>query len=267
MKIVVCVKYALDVSEVKLDPATKKPRLLGVPKKISDVEKNALEAAAQLKEKYGGTIHILTFGPLEAKEAFREALAMNADGAILVEDPCDGQLDAQATVKVLAAAVKKLSGVDLVVCGEASDDGFTYQVGPRLAERLGIPQITYARALSIEDGSVVAKRHLEDCAEIVKAPLPALITVTEETNIPRKPTLMDMLKAKNKKVELWKTEEDLGLSRGTLEELSALQTLDIEGIEVQRKQFLIKGKSPTDAAEELIALLLQEGVLGVAAYV
>ena len=90
MKIVACIKYSLDVSEVKVDSATKELRLAGVPKKVGNIDKNVLETAVSLKESYGGTVHALTFGPAKAKESFREALAMGLEDVTLIEDPFDG---------------------------------------------------------------------------------------------------------------------------------------------------------------------------------
>lgn len=242
MKIATCVKYSLDVSEVRVDASSKQLRLAGVPRKLGNIDKNILEAAATLKERYGGSVHVITFGPLEAKDALKEALAMAADDATLVLDPFDGELDPGATVEVLAAALEKLGGFRLIVCGEASDDGFTYQVGPRLAEKLGWPQVSYVRSVAIEDGFVVAERDLGDSVERVKVPLPALLTVTQETNTPRRPTLMDLLKVRKKPIMEWQLEEDLGLSAQGLRDASALQLLDTEGIVVERKQVLLKGE-------------------------
>lgn len=261
MKIAACVKYSLDVSEVKVDPSSKQLHLSGVPRKLGNIDKNVLEAAATLSETYGGTVHIVSFGPPQAKDALTEALAMGAHEATLVLDPFDGELDAGATVEVLVTALQKLGGFDIIICGEASDDGFTYQIGPFLAEKLGWPQVTYVRSVAVEHGFVLAERDLGESTERVKAPLPALITVTEESNIPRLPTLVDFLKARRKSITEWHLETDLRLSAQTLWDASHLQLLDTKGIVVERKEVVLDGKPAGDLVNALVELLLQENVL------
>lgn len=260
MEIIVCAKYALDVAEIKIDPSGK-PLLEGVPRRISDIDKNAVEAAINLKEKHGGTIKAICFGPASAKEGLKELLAMGADEAYLVEDPSAGMLDTSATVEALAAAIQKTGSFDLILCGEATTDGYTGQVGPRLAGKLGIPQITYARNLNVEGNSIMAERDLEDAYETVKAPMPVLVSVTREINIPRIPSLMAILKASKKPLTLWKP-EDLGLSKEKLEQVSTLQTVDLQGFAVERKRVVIKDKPVEEAVQELISHLLKEKALG-----
>lgn len=260
MKIIVCAKYALDVAEIKIDPSGK-PQLKGVPRRVSDVDKNAIEAAIDLKEKKGGTIKAVCFGPTSAREGLKELLAMGADEAYLVEDPSEGMLDTAATVEALTAAIQKMGGFDLILCGEATIDGYTGQVGPRLAEKLGIPQITYARDLDVEGNSMIAQRDMEDAYETVNAPMPVLVSVTHEINVPRIPSLMAILKASKKPVTIWKL-EDLGLSKEKLEQVSTLRIIDLQGFAVERKQIIFKDKPVEEAVQELISLLLREKVLG-----
>ena len=260
MKIVACIKYSLDVSEIKVDPASKELRLASVPKKVGNIDKHVLEAAVSLKEKYGGTVHAVTFGPAKAKESFREAMAMGLEDVTLIEDTLDGAGGPPVTAAVLAEAIKKIGEVDLIVCGEVSDDGFTYQVPPRLAERLGLPQISFARQIAIEDGQLVVERELDDSAQRVRAALPAVLSVTEETNTPRRPTLMDALKAKKKPVHLWQVDADLGLPQESLAPKASLVRVGTEGVIIQRKQTLVQGGSPAEQANQLLDLLLQENV-------
>ncbi|KYH38301.1 MAG: electron transfer flavoprotein, beta subunit [Candidatus Hecatellales archaeon B24] len=261
MEIIVCAKYALDVAEIKIDPSGK-PLLDGVPRRVSDIDKNAMEAAVNIKEKQGGTIKVVCFGPASAKEGLKELLAMGADEAYLVEDPSGGMLDTAATVEALAAAIQKIGSFDLILCGEATTDGYTGQVGPRLAGKLGIPQITYARNLNVEGNSVTAERDLEDAYETVKAPTPVLVSVTREINVPRIPSLMAILKASKKPMTIWKL-EDLGLSKEKLEQVSTLQTVDLQGFAVERKRVVIKDKPVEEAVQELVSYLMKEKALGV----
>lgn len=261
MKIVACIKYSLDVSEVKVDPVTKELRMAGVPYKVGHIDKNVLETAVRLQEAYGGTVHAVTVGPAKAKESFREALAMGLEDVTLIEDPLEGQVAPAVTAAILAEVIKKFGDVDIVVCGEVSDDGFTYQVPPRLAEALNMPQVSFVRAVAVEEGNVVADRDLEDSLQTVSAPLPALISVMEEINTPRRPTLLEAMKAKKKPVHIWNVEADLGLSTAGLLEKAALQKVQAEGVVVHRKQQVLQGDDLAALSNELVGLLLADHVI------
>jgi electron transfer flavoprotein beta subunit len=261
VKIVACIKYSLDTSEIKVDPATRQLLLEDVPKHVGNIDKNVLEAAVSLKEQYGGAVHAITFGPASAQSGFREAMAFGLEDVTLVEDPFDGAGGPAVTAKVLAETITKMGDVDLIVCGEVSDDGFTYQVPPRLAERLRRPQLSFVRNVRVEDGQVIADRDLGDSAQTVRAPLPAVISITEETNTPRRPTLMDALKAKKKPVHLWRVDSDLGLSRDELAQQILLERVEMQGVVIHRKQELLKGDDPAALANQLIDRLLEENIL------
>jgi electron transfer flavoprotein beta subunit len=162
--------------------------------------------------------------------------------------------------QILAEAVKKLGSFDLIICGEASIDSYSGQVGPRLAEILGIPIITYAHKISLDWDIIVAERSLEDCSEIVKVKMPALLTVTKEINVPRVPTLMDVIKASKKELVTW-TLSDLGIQS---EKVGAgtVQVLEVSAPKVERKKIKIEGETPKQIAEKLVKALIQDGVLG-----
>lgn len=260
MKILALIKYSLDVAEIKVDTATKELRMAGVPEKVGNMDKNVVEAAVQLKEKDGGSLFGLSLGPVAAREGFREVLAMGVDEITLVEDPFGGKADASIAVSILEAAIKKLGPFDLIVAGFASDDGYTYQVGPRLAERLGMPLVSFARQVSAQDGKFQADRDLDDHQERVEVSLPAVVTIAEEAYPPRRTTLMDALKAKKKPVNVISI-GDLGLDQAALEEKSQIKLAEQQGIVVHRKQQIIKGASMQEAADKLIDILLQENVL------
>jgi len=260
-RIFVCVKQALDVAELKIDSATRRPIIAGVPWKISDFDKNAIEEAVRLKEKIGGEVTIITVGAEEAKTTLREALAMGADKAYLISDPAFEDSDTLAVSYVLAEAIKKLGEFDLIICGEASVDSFSAQVGPRLAERLGIPQITYVRKVSLDGDNVVAERTLEDCFETVKTKTPALLTVTREINDPRIPSLMAIMKASKKELVIWKA-EDLEISKEKVGKTgSAVQVTDVVAPKVERKKIVIKAEIVGEIAENLVRALIKEGVV------
>lgn len=262
LKIVACVKLSLDVSEIKVDPSTKRLHFEGVPKRLGDIDYCVLEEARRLKESQGGTVHLLTYGPKETKEGLKEAMAMGVDDVKIIEDTTGKEQNPAVTAEILARAVEKLGGVDVILCGEASDDGFSFQVGPRLAERLRIPQVTYARNLTVENGLLRAERTLETETESVQVSLPALVSVTEESNKPRRPTMLEVLKARSKSVDFWQIERDLRLSRDQMEALCPLEKVGVEGIVVARKQVLIKGRSASEASSQLLNYLFAENVIG-----
>ncbi|MGC9345327.1 MAG: electron transfer flavoprotein subunit beta/FixA family protein [Candidatus Bathyarchaeales archaeon] len=261
-RIIVCLKQAVDVTQIKIDPTTRRLITAETPRKISDFDKNALEEAVRIKEKLMGEVVALTVSAEDAKTTLREALAMGADKAYLVTDPSFQDSDALVTSYILAQAVKKIGSFDIIFCGEATIDSYSAQVGPRLAERLGIPVITYVRRLNLEGNHVVAERSLEDCFEVAKARMPALITVTKEINEPRIPSLPAILKASKKELVTW-TLEDLGISKekaGTAG--SSVQILEVLAPKVERKRVKIEGETPQEIAEKLARALIQEGVVG-----
>lgn len=261
MKILVLTKYSLDVTEVKVDSASKELRLSGVPEKIGNIDKNAVEAGVRLQTSAGGSLQALCLGPAAAKDAFKDVLAMGVDEVTLIEDPFAGQADGQTVVTVLAAAIEKLGPFDLILCGFASDDGYSYQVGPRLAERLNLPLISYARQLSLADGKITADRDLDDYQQTVTAALPVIISVAEEAFPPRRTTLMDALKAKKKPVNIWTVPEQLGLNPAELSQSSWIESSSQVGIVVHRKQQIFKGQDQAALADQVIDALLQEKVL------
>jgi len=262
VKIIACIKQALDVTELKVDSATRQVITVDAPRKISDFDKNALEEAVRLKEKLGGEVIVVTVSPEDATMTLREALAMGADKAYMVSDPSFEKSDTLVTSHILSEAIKKLGEIDLILCGEASVDSYSAQVGPRLAERLGIPQITYARKLSLEGNMVTAERSLEDCYETVRAKTPALITVTGEINEPRIPSLMAIMKASKKEIVAWKA-GDLGIPQEKVgEKGSAVQVTEVLAPKVERRKIMIKGETVEEMAEELAKALIKEGVVG-----
>jgi electron transfer flavoprotein beta subunit len=151
---------------------------------------HALEMALQVKERHGGTVTVLTMGPLQAAETLRQALYRGADRVILVSDRKFAGADTQATSYTLKCAIDKIGAYDLVFCGRQAIDGDTAQVGPQVAEKLGVPQITYAESiLELGEGQVVVQRAFERGTEIVQCALPCLLTVTGSANQPRPPSV------------------------------------------------------------------------------
>ena len=184
MKIICCIKQVPDTTEVKLDPVTNTLIREGVPSIINPDDKAGIEAALRLKEQFGGTVTIVSMGPPQADVAIREALAMGADEGILLSDRAFGGADTWATSSTIAAAIKKLE-YDIIITGRQAIDGDTAQVGPQIAEHLGLPVISYAEAIEVKESSVVVKRQYDDRYHMVEAKMPCLITALAELNDPR----------------------------------------------------------------------------------
>ncbi len=261
MKILTLIKYSLDVAEIKVDPDSKELRLTGVPERMGNIDKNVVEAAVQLKAATGASLQALCLGPQAARESFKDVLAMGLDEVFLVEDPFAGAADGRVAVRLLEAAIRKLGPFDLILCGFASDDGYTYQVPPRLAERLGLPLVSYARKLSLNGNQLQADRDLEGDLQTVAVMLPALVSIAEEAFQPRRTTLMDAIKAKKKPVNVWQAEGNLGLSKAALEGETSLASASQVGVIVHRKQNILKGKPAAEMADQLIDALLRESVV------
>ena len=186
MKIIVCIKQVPDTNEVRLDPITGTLIRDGVPSIINPDDLRGIEAALAIKDQCGGHVSVVTMGPPQADVALREALAMGCDAAYLVSDRVFGGADTWATSRTLAGALTKL-GFDLIITGRQAIDGDTAQVGPQIAEHLGIPQVTYADDITVEEGckSLIVKRQYEDRYQLIRIKLPALVTALSSLNSPR----------------------------------------------------------------------------------
>ena len=187
MKYIVCVKQVPDTSgkvAVKPDGTLDRASMATI---INPDDKNAIEAALALKDQNGAEVIVVTMGPPPAEGMLREIMAMGADRAVLVSGREFGGSDTFATSRILAAAINKI-GVDeddIVFCGRQAIDGDTAQVGPQIAEKLGIPQITYAADIKVEGKKVTVKRMLEDGYMTIETQTPCLITAIKELNEPR----------------------------------------------------------------------------------
>jgi electron transfer flavoprotein beta subunit len=157
-----------------------------LPAVFNPEDLNALEMALQVREQYGGRVTVLTMGPPQAAEVLREALYRGADQVILLSDRRFAGADTLATSYTLTCAIRKMGGYDLIFCGRQAIDGDTAQVGPQTAEKLGVPQITYAETVvNLEGDEIVAERALPLGKELVKCSLPCLLTVVGSANQPR----------------------------------------------------------------------------------
>ena len=163
MKILVFVKQVPDTDDVKLDPKTGNLKREGVQSMINPLDANAIEAAVQLKEKYGGTVAAISMGPPQAEDMLKKALALGCDEAYLLSDRAFGGADTLATAYTLAKAAEKIGDYDLLLFGRHAVDGDTAQTGPATAAYLNVPQITLATSIDVQDGWVICDRNLEDC--------------------------------------------------------------------------------------------------------
>ena len=201
MKIVVCIKQVPDTAEVKLDPKTGTLIRDGVPSIINHDDRAGLEAALQLREKVGGTVTVVCMGPPQADVALREALAMGADEAYLLSAREFGGSDTYATATIIATALKKI-GYDLVITGRQAIDGDTAQVGPQIAEKLQIPQVSYVADIKKEGNDITVKRMLEDGYMTVKVQTPCLLTCIKELNEPRYMSVAGIVDAYSKPMDV-----------------------------------------------------------------
>lgn len=206
MKIAVCIKQVPDTAEVKLDPKTNTLIREGVPSIINHDDKAGLETALRLREQLGGTVSVVCMGPPQADTAVREALAMGADEGYLLSAREFGGSDTYATAVIIATALRKI-GFDLVITGRQAIDGDTAQVGPQIAEQLGIPQVSYAEELRVEDDCVVVKRQFEDQSHILKVRMPCLITALSELNEARCMSVGGIVDAYARPVTVWGFED------------------------------------------------------------
>lgn len=188
MKIVVCIKQVPDTKGgVKFNPdgTLDRSAMLAI---MNPDDKAGLEAALRLKDQFGAEVTVLTMGLPKAKDMLIEAMAMGADKAVLVTDRKLGGADTWATSSTIAAAIRKLD-YDIIITGRQAIDGDTAQVGPQIAEHLGIPVISYTQELKIEGDYAIVKRQYDDRYHILKAKLPCLCTALAELNEPRYQTV------------------------------------------------------------------------------
>jgi len=202
MNIIVCIKQVPDTTNVRIDPETNTLVRSGVQSIVNPFDMYAIEEGVRLKEKFGGTVTIITMGPPQAEEALREAISLGADGAILISDRAFAGSDTWATSYTLSRAIQKIGKFDIIICGKQAIDGDTAQVGPGIAAFLDMPQITFVKKIEdIKDSLMRSERMTEEGYDIVESPLPCLITVVKEINEPRLPSLKGKLRAKKAEIK------------------------------------------------------------------
>ena len=199
MNIVVCIKQVPDTPSIRMDRERMTLIRDGVESIINPLDRIALEAALDLKQKEGGTVCVLTMGPPQSEEALREAMAAGADEAILLTDPSLAGADTLATSHVLARAMSQLSPFpDLILCGKQSSDSDTGHVGPQLAEELDVPQVCGVTEIHVETNALTVKQLSDGFQNTYRVSLPALLTVSRGLHVPRHIALGDVEKAFSK---------------------------------------------------------------------
>ena len=203
MKIIVCVKQVPDTKggvQFNPDGTLNRAAMLTI---MNPDDKAGLEAALRLKDQYGAEVTVLTMGLPKAEDVLREAIAMGADNGILVTDRVLGCADTWATSTTIAGAIRNIKDYDIIITGRQAIDGDTAQVGPQIAEHLGIPVISYAEGIEVDGDSVIVKRQYEDRHHMLKAKMPVLITALSELNDPRYMTPGGIFDACDAEITTW----------------------------------------------------------------
>ncbi len=256
MKIYVCIKQIPDPNTVvsKLDPNTKRLVRSGVSLVLDPGDESTISAAIKLRDTLGNSeLTVVSMGPASAQEAMRRALAMGADRAILVTDPALAGSDALGTARVLAAVLKK-ENPDLIFCSTESTDGYTGMVPGGIAEFLGIPQLTFAREITVEGQKAVIKRVTLTGYQTVEAPLPAVVTIASGSFEAIYPTMKGIMGAK-KKPFAQLTLQDLDLDASEVGEAGARErVLSIGTVEARAAGQVLKDDGN---AAQIIADFLQ----------
>ena len=261
MKIIVCVKQVPDTKGgVKFNPDGTLDRgaMLTI---MNPDDKAGLEAALRLKDQYGAEVTVVTMGLPKAEEVLREAMAMGADKGILVTDRVLGGADTWATSTTIAGAIRNLD-YDIIITGRQAIDGDTAQVGPQIAEHLGIPVISYAEGIEVEGDSVIVKRQYEDRHHMLKAKMPVLITALSELNDPRYMTPGGIFDAVDAEITTWGRADLVDVNDGDLG-LKGSPTKIAKASDKVRKGAgeKVAPDSPDEAVEYIMDKLLTKHVI------
>lgn len=256
MNIIVCVKQVLDPeippAKFQIDPETNQiipPP--GVPPVISVYDERAVEAACRLKDTHQGKITVISMGTEQAAEVVKHAITMGADEGFVLSDDAFEDLDSFGTAYVLSKAIQKIGDYDLILCGRQAADWGAGQVGSILAEKLGIPVITLASDIQVEDKTLRVKRILSDGFEVLEAPTPSLVTISSEIGLPRLPDGVRLMMVRRKPVPAWNA-DDIGAESSELGRDKA--HIEITGLSVPTRKTeceIISGATPSETAVTL----------------
>lgn len=262
MKIVVCVKQVPNTNEIKINPETGTLIRDGVESILNHDDANALEQALKIKdENPDTTVTVITMGPPQAKEMLQECIAMGADEAILLSDRALGGSDTWATSNALATGIRKIGDYDLIFAGRQAIDGDTAQVGPQIAEKLGLAQVTYVKEFRMEGKDIYVKRALEDGYEELKVKLPCVLTAIKELNTPRYMSIRGILKGAKAEIKVWGAEE-IGVDKSTVG-LKASPTNVFRSFtpKPKGKGITVEGDTAKELAENLLTDLRKKHII------
>jgi electron transfer flavoprotein beta subunit len=261
IRVVVCIKQVPGTTEVKIDPQSNTLVKEGMECIVNPLDMYALEEGLRLKERYEGKVTALSMGPPQAAEALREAIALGVDEALLLSDPAFEGSDTLATSYILAKAISKLGQFDLIICGRQTMDSDTGQVAPQLAEQLRLPFVAYVSQIEeIKEEYMQVQRMVEEGHQVMEMPLPGVISVVKEINVPRLPSLRGLMKSKQAKIPVW-TAQELGIDMNKVG-LSGSPTRIIKLFHPQRARGgeLLQG-SPESQVEQLMERLRKTKIL------
>lgn len=260
LHIVVCIKQVPDSREIRIDPKTNTLIRQGVPSIVNFYDLHGLEEALRIKDQLGARVTVVTMGPPPAEKSLKECISLGADEAVLVTDRGFAGADTLATSYVLAKTIRKVEQewgpVDIVFCGKQTLDGDTGQVGPGIACRLDLEQLTYVgkvRKVDPESRRVTVERHLEDGVEVVETSMPVLITALKELNKVRRASLPGMIRAARYKPVVWTTADFPDLDRkqiglkGSPTIVGKTWVPEVRKVEGER----IEGETPEQVAAQL----------------
>ncbi|TEB07906.1 Acryloyl-CoA reductase electron transfer subunit gamma [Pelotomaculum schinkii] len=261
VEIVVCVKQVPDTTEVKIDPVKNTLIRDGVPSIVNPTDECAAEAAIRVKEQYGGKVTVLAMGPPMAATALRKCLAMGADEAVLISDFAFAGADTWATSYSLAKAIEHVGKPDIIFCGKQAIDGDTGQVGPGIAEHLGLPQTTYVQKIrEVHDDYLVVERAYEGGFEVIKVKLPAVITVDKSIE-PRYPSVKGSIKASRAEIKTWNAKDINASPEKTGLNGSTTQVAQVFNPEVKFTSEMLKGKNEEELCNLLIGKFKEREIL------
>jgi electron transfer flavoprotein beta subunit len=201
LNVIVCIKQVPETTEVEFDPETGNLIREGVDSVVNPFDEYAVEEGLRLRERYGGAVKVITMGPPQAEAALRDTIALGSDEAWLATDRAFAGADTWSTSHTLGLCIDKLAPYDIVLCGMKTTDGDTGQVGPELAQQLGVPHVCYVnKILDVSEGKVKLTRILDDGVETLEAPLPIVISVSKDINQPRLATLRGRLSARKAEI-------------------------------------------------------------------
>lgn len=266
MNMLVCIKQVPDTTEIRIDPVKKTLIRDGVPSIVNPFDAYALELAARIKDKNPGSkITLLSMGPPQAANALKECLAVGGDKAYLVSGREFGGSDTLATSYILSCAVKKVreteGDFDIIFCGKQAIDGDTAQVGPELAEHLGMAQITYAVEATAEESRVVVKKETEEGFEMIAAKYPCVITVTKPSFDPRFPSIKAKLAANRVEIPvIGAADLDIDLTRAGLHG-SPTKVKKTFTPPVKSSGVKLQAETPEAGAQQLFDLLSENHII------